>query len=189
MIYGYARVSTKKQCLDRQLDSLMKYVDKKNIYTDKYTGTKFDRKGYIGLKDVLVSGDEVYIHALDRLGRNKEIMKNEIIWFKEKGVTLRILNVPTTLIETEGQEWIFDMVNNLLIEVLASVAEAENEERRAKINEGIESAKKRGVKFGRPDVKVKVDEVIKMVNNGSKVTEACRKVGIGKRTYYNYVSG
>ena len=47
--------------------------------------------------------------------------------------------------------------------------------------EGIESARKRGVKFGRPDVKDKVDEVIKMVNNGSKVTEACQKIGIGKR--------
>ncbi len=81
------------------------------------------------------------------------------------------------------------MINNIILEVLSSVAEQERLTMLERQREGIESARKRGVKFGRPDVKDKVDEVIKMVNNGSKVTEACQKIGIGKRTYYNYVRG
>ncbi len=56
------------------------------------------------------SGDELAIHELDRLGRNKEEIKNELKWFKDHGVIVRILNVPTTLIDFQGQEWLFDIL-------------------------------------------------------------------------------
>ena len=70
MIYGYARVSTKEQKLDRQIDSLTKYVDVKNIYSDKLSGKNTNRENYQKLKEVVVAGDVIYIHALDRLSRN-----------------------------------------------------------------------------------------------------------------------
>ena len=66
------------------------------------------------------------ITSLDRLSRNKQGIKKELEWFKEKKVTLRILDLPTSLIEVpEGQEWIMDMITNILVEVLASIAEQE----------------------------------------------------------------
>ncbi|MCB5666651.1 recombinase family protein, partial [Mediterraneibacter gnavus] len=71
--------------------------------------------------------------------------------FKEKGVILRILNMPTTLIELDGQQWVIEMINNIILEVLSSVAEQERITTLERQREGIESAKKRGVKFGRPD--------------------------------------
>ena len=188
MIYGYARISTKEQKLDRQIDSLTKYVDIKNIYSDKLSGKNTNRKNYQKLKELVVTGDIVYIHALDRLSRNKRDTIREFNYFKEKGVILRILNMPTTLIELDGQQWVIEMINNIILEVLSSVAEQERITTLERQREGIESAKKRGVKFGRPDVKDKVDKVITLVNNRSNVTNACHEVGIGKRTYYNYIN-
>lgn len=188
MIYGYARISTKEQKLDRQIDSLTKYVDIKNIYSDKLSGKNTNRKNYQKLKELVVAGDIVYIHALDRLSRNKRDTIREFNYFKEKGVILRILNMPTTLIELDGQQWVIEMINNIILEVLSSIAEQERITTLERQREGIESAKKRGVKFGRPDVKDKVNKVITLVNNGSNVTNACHEVGIGKRTYYNYIN-
>lgn len=125
MIYGYARISTKEQKLDRQIDSLTKYVDIKNIYSDKLSGKNTNRKNYQKLKELVVAGDIVYIHALDRLSRNKRDTIREFNYFKEKGVILRILNMPTTLIELDGQQWVIEMINNIILEVLSSVAEQE----------------------------------------------------------------
>ena len=183
MIYGYARISTKEQKLDRQIDSLTKYVDIKNIYSDKLSGKNTNRKNYQKLKELVVAGDIVYIHALDRLSRNKRDTIREFNYFKEKGVILRILNMPTTLIELDGQQWVIEMINNIILEVLSSVAEQERITTLERQREGIESAKKRGVKFGRPNVKDKVDKVITLVNNGSNVTNACHEVGIGTVSY------
>ena len=104
MIYGYARVSTREQNLDRQFESLERYVDKDNIYFDKQSGKDMNRKQYQELKKVVKKGDEIYFHELDRLGRNKEEMIMEIKSFKENGVVVRILDVPTTMVKIDGQE-------------------------------------------------------------------------------------
>ena len=151
MIYGYARVSTKEQKLDRQIDSLTKYVDVKNIYSDKLSGKNTNRENYQKLKEVVAAGDVIYIHALDRLSRNKRDTIREFNYFKEKGVILRILNMPTTLIELDGQQWVIEMINNIILEVLSSVAEQERITTLERQREGIESAKKRGVKFGKDE--------------------------------------
>ena len=126
----YGRVSTKEQNLERQLVVARQYknIPVENVYCDKQSGKNFDRTEYQKLKSVVKSGDEVIVKELDRLGRNKDEIKAEIAWFKDNGVTLRILDVPTTLIDFQGQEWIRDMVNNILIEVLGAMAEQEREE-------------------------------------------------------------
>ena len=115
--YFYGRVSSKEQSLERQLESARKYKDIDKVFPDKQSGKDFNREKYIEMKKVLARGDEVIVHSLDRLGRNKEAIKEELAWFKENGVIVRILDVPTTLIEyPDGQEWVMDMVNNILIE-------------------------------------------------------------------------
>ena len=90
--------------------------------------------------------------SLDRLSRNKSEMQEELRWMKEKGIQLRVLDLPTTMVDFgEGQEWIREMVTNVLIEVLSSIAEEERNMIRRRQREGIDAAKAKGKKFGRPE--------------------------------------
>ena len=187
MIYGYARVSTREQNLDRQFESLERYVDKENIYFDKQSGKDMNRKQYQELKKAVKKGDEIYFHELDRLGRNKEEMIREIKSFKDNGVVVRILDVPTTMVKIEGQEWVVEMINNILIEVLSSVAENERKKIRNRQQEGIKIALEKGVKFGRDSISKEIIENAKnIVRSGGSVASACKKVGISRKTYYKY---
>ena len=152
-IYGYARVSSQEQNLDRQVAALSKYVPVDNILTDKASGKDLQREAYQALKGALGlrSGDTLYICSLDRLSRNKTDMKNEIEWFRSHGIRLKVLDLPTSLIEVpEGQEWIIEMITNILIEVLSSIAEQERATIRKRQREGIDAAKAKGKHLGRP---------------------------------------
>lgn len=127
-VYGYARVSTRDQNLDRQLKALADFgVEERDIVTDKESGKSLEREGYQMLKNHLLrEGDTLVVMSLDRLSRNKSHIKTELEYFKEHHIRVKILDIPTTLIELpEEQDWIFDMINNILIEVLASIAEQE----------------------------------------------------------------
>ena len=153
-IMGYARVSSREQNLDRQIIALKDYVPEENIVIDKASGKDLIRPGYQALKGALGlrKGDILYIKSLDRLSRNKEDIKNELQWFKQNGITLKVIDLPTTMVEIgEGQEWIRDMINNILIEVLSSIAEEERRTIRQRQKEGIDAAIAKGVKFGRRD--------------------------------------
>lgn len=155
MEYGYARVSSTEQNLDRQLDELEKYVAKDKIVADKASGKNTEREGYQALKGRfgLREGDILYITSLDRLSRNKEDIKQELQWFREKKVRLKILDLPTSLVDVpEGQEWIIEMVQNILIEVLSSIAEQERLTIRKRQREGIEAARRKGKHLGRPSL-------------------------------------
>ena len=103
--YFSARVSSKDQNLARQLAEAQQYgIPKENVFCDKITGRKKDRPEYDRLKSLVQKGDEVYFKELDRIGRAKHLIKEELEWFKEKGVIVRILDVPTTLMDIpEGQ--------------------------------------------------------------------------------------
>lgn len=159
-IFGYARVSSKEQNLDRQMLQLKEYVPEENILVDKASGKDLERQSYQALKGALGlrAGDSLYITSLDRLSRNKEEIKQELQWFKEKKVRLKILDLPTSLIEVpEGQQWIMDMIQNILIEVLASIAEQERVTIRKRQREGIEAARIKGKHMGRPKIKIPDD--------------------------------
>lgn len=154
-IMGYARVSSAGQNLDRQLMELRKYVPEENIVTDKASGKDWERPGYQALKGPLGlrRGDILYVKSLDRLSRNKADIKNELVSLQEKGITLRILDLPTTMMELPGgQKWLGEMVNNLLVEVMSSIAEQERLTIRKRQREGIEAAKAKGKNLGRPEI-------------------------------------
>ena len=154
--YGYARVSSNDQNLDRQIDALRQYVNDDLIFRDKASGKDMQRVGYQYLRAVADVGDEVYITSLDRLGRNKQDIKDELEYFRRKGVVVRILDLPTTMQNMDSfggsdiQRSIFDMINNVLIEVLGTMAEQERVRIRQRQREGIEAAKARGKHLGRP---------------------------------------
>ena len=195
--YFYGRVSSKDQNLARQLESARQYKDIDGVFTDKQSGKNFDRSGYLEMKRVLLKGDEVVVHSLDRLGRNKEMIKEELAWFKEHGIVVRILDVPTTLIEyPAGQEWVMDMVNNILIEVLGAFAEQERENIRKRQAEGIAAmpvdesgrriSKKTGRGFGRQEKRPEnFAEVLNKQRSGElTLVEALTLTGIGRTKWY-----
>lgn len=140
-IVGYARVSSREQNLDRQIIALRQYVPDDMIVTDKASGKDFNRPGYQSLKigiGKLVKGDTLYLKSLDRFSRNKEEAKRELQYFSELGVRIKILDIPSTMIDiSEGQEWILEMINNILIEVLTSIAENERLTIRSRQAEGL----------------------------------------------------
>ncbi len=138
---GYARVSSREQNLDRQVIALRQYVADDMIVTDKASGKDFNRPGYQSLKvgiGKLIKGDILYVKSLDRFSRKKEDAKKELQYFSELGVRVKILDIPSTMTDiAEGQEWILDMINNILIEVLTSIAENERITIRSRQAEGI----------------------------------------------------
>lgn len=200
MIYFYARVSTKEQNLDRQLKTAKAYKNVDRVFCDKQSGKNMDRHSYQELKSLVVEGDEVVVKELDRLGRNKSDIKAEIEWFKEHGVTLRILDIPTTLIDFQGQDWIKEMINNILIEVMGSIAENEREKIRQRQREGIDAMKvidgkrvssKTGTTYGRKPISFD-DDFEKFLEKNKKgemtVAECCKALNISRGTWYNRVS-
>ena len=159
-VYGYARVSTKEQHLDRQMKALLDFgIEERDIVTDKSSGMSMDREGYQMLKTRLLrDGDTLVIKSLDRLSRNKGYIKAELEYFKQRHIRVMVLDLPTTLVELpEGQEWVFEMINNILIEVLASIAEQERLTTRQRQQEGIAVAREQGKHLGRPKAEFPLD--------------------------------
>lgn len=187
--FGYARVSTTHQNTDRQIDALLEYgLDERNIIIDKQSGKDFERVGYLALKNTMLRlGDTLVVKELDRLGRNKRMIKEELEWFKAHGIRVKILNVPTSLMECEGQDWILEMVSNILIEVMASIAEEERVKNHQRQSEGIQAAKNKGVVFGRPTVTKpeNYEAVMEKVSSGEiTAVQAMKMMGIHKTTFY-----
>ena len=165
-IVGYARVSTSEQNLDRQLQALSQYVEPDMIVTDKASGKNLSRPGYQSLKvgiGKLVEGDTLYIKSLDRLSRNKEDLKKELQYFKDKGIKVKILDMPTTMTDFPAEQaWIGDMITNIMIEVLSSIAQNERETTRQRQLEGLAAmptdstgkkiSRRTGMPVGRPPV-------------------------------------
>lgn len=153
--YYYARVSSKEQNLDRQIAAFNTLgAQEREIITDKESGKNLERAGYQALKNAMLrKGDTLVVKSLDRLSRNKRDIKNELQYFKDNGIRLKVIDLPTTMMELPaGQEWVFDMVNNILIEVLGTIAEQERETIRKRQAEGIEAARQKGKKLGRPSL-------------------------------------
>lgn len=165
--YAYCRVSTKDQNIDRQIIAIKKYapdIQDGNLFIDKQTGKNFEREHYQEMKVILehiskVKSEsdniELIIEELDRLGRNADLIKKELMWFKEHNIIVRILEIPTTLVELDkNNHLLMEMVANILIEVYTTIAQAELEKRAKRQAEGIAVAKSKGVYTGRKPIKI-----------------------------------
>ena len=189
-IYGYARVSSREQNEDRQIEALKNFgVPTENIIVDKCSGKDTEREGYQYLKrQILRNGDTLIIKELDRLSRNKNDIKQELEYFKDKGVRIKILDIPTTLTDFPAEQmWVMDMINAILIEVLGSIAENERNKIRSRQREGITAAKKKNVKFGRPKVAVpdNWNDISKQVKAKElTVSQAIKILNISRSSYY-----
>lgn len=202
--YGYHRTSTKEQHLDRGILEITKYCADNNlelekIFTDQMTGKNFNRPRYLILKeDVLRPGDELIVTELDRLGRNKQEILRELQYFRDMGVRVKVLELPTTLIDLSGMDnnmarMIMETINNMLIELYAAMAQAEIEKKEKRQKEGIETKKLRGEwdDYGRPSV-MSLDEFAveyKRVQSGElRPFELMHMLGMTKSTFYRYVN-
>lgn len=188
--YGYARVSTSEQNTDRQIEALIRFgVPEQQIIVDKASGKDVEREGYQYLKrQILRRGDTLVIKELDRLSRSKADIKRELEAFKDMGVRVKILDIPTTLTDfPPEQRWIQDMVTAILIEVLGAIAENERMKIRARQQEGIEAAKRRNVRFGRLPKPLPENwrEVMAAVKRGEmRPVDAMRELGLSRSHYY-----
>lgn len=152
--YGYHRTSTKEQHLDRGIHEIEKYceenhLDLVNVFTDQQTGKNFNRPRYLVLtEDVLRKGDTLIVTELDRLGRNKQDTMKQIQLLREKEVRLMVLELPTTLMDMGKfdnalAKLMMETINNMMLELYASMAEAEIEKK--------EKGRKKGLKRKKPE--------------------------------------
>ena len=189
-MYGYARVSSKDQNLDRQLIALRDFgIDDRDIIREKASGKSLNREAYQTLRNQLLrEGDTLVIVSLDRLSRNKLHIKQELEYYRSRNIRVMILDMPTTLCQVnEGQEWIIEMINAILIEVLASMAEQERVKTLTRQAEGIEAAKLQGKHLGRPKMKIPVgwDNIYMLWKSGEiTAVEAMKRSGLKKSTFY-----
>ena len=150
-IYGYARVSTTEQNLDRQLLALRTAdVPDGNIYADKRSGKDFNRPAWKRLMRRIRAGDLLIVKSIDRFGRNyEEIIAEWGRLSKRKRVHLRVLDMPL-LDTTTAQGLLAVFIGNIVLQILSFVAETERQQIKSRQSEGIAAARRRGVKFGRP---------------------------------------
>lgn len=191
MKYGYVRVSSTDQNEDRQLIALRrKGVAEKRIYMDKLSGKNFERPQYKKMVKKLSRGDLLYVLSIDRLGRNyEEIQQQWRILTKEVGVDICVLDMP--LLDTrQCKDLLGTFIADLVLQILSFVAQSERENIKTRQAEGIEAAKVRGVRFGRPKKEVPDDfpDIVKAWENQEiTLTEATSKSGLSNSTFYRRI--
>jgi len=207
-VYGYIRVSTEKQDLTRQRNTIYEFADKNNIeiekiFEDKKTGLNFNREQYQELvNNLLEKDDTVIIASLDRLGRNKEELKKQInIITKKRKAKLIIVNSPLLTnginkeITDSTTKLVQELTFNLLFEFLTTMAEFEVNEKKDRIKNGIDNmeikngkkwSRKTGNYAGRPSIfeKINKDEVVSYIQKGLKSSEITKLLNIKTSTFY-----
>lgn len=190
-IYGYARVSSREQNLDRQIQALREYVqDERNIIVDKASGKDFNREGYNSLKNTLLrAGDTLVIKELDRLGRDYEGLKREWSELISRGIQIVVIDTPM-LNTANKSELEVKLISNIVLELISYLAEKERKKIKQRQREGIDRAKIKGVRFGRPKVEVPSNfiEVYQIwESNDITAVEAMKKLGLKRSTFYKLV--
>lgn len=198
MIYGYARVSTTDQNLDRQLKDLKAVVtDSRNIITDKASGKNFDRKGYNSLvgtdntAPMLREGDLLVICSLDRLGRNYvEIRQQWEYITKTLKANIKVLDMPLLDTSVSADNLDSTFMSDLVLQILSYVAEKEREKIKERQRQGIAVAKEQGKHLGRPKAEYpdKWESIYKSWKSGEiTATKAMETLDIKRTTFYKLV--
>lgn len=201
--YAYHRTSTKEQHLDRGITEINEFCKSRNIelshlYTDQLTGKTFNRPNWELLRNhVLRDGDILICSELDRLGRNKQGILKEIQNLRDRNIRLMVLELPTTLIDFSTMDnamakMMMETINNMMIELYASMAQAEIEKKEKRQREGIQAMKDRGEweLYGRPAIKKPkdFDKAVSMWRNGEITARQCMSMlNLKKSTFYKMV--
>lgn len=192
MKYGYVRVSTAQQHIDRQIDALLELgLDKSCIYIDYESGKDFNRRNYKKLIRKLNKDDLVIIKSIDRLGRDYNMIIDE--WrliTKEKEADIMVIDMPLLDTRIEGKNLVGKFISDIVLQVLSFVAQNERETMRIRQAEGIKTAKARGVKFGRPRITLpnNFETVAKQYLN-KEITnkKACEILAMTRGSFFRYL--
>lgn len=182
MLIGYARVSTKDQKLDRQIDELIEYgVAPDNIYTEKLSGRKKDRPELNNMLKALREGDTVVVSELTRVSRSTKDLFNLVEKIQSKGARIKSLKESWLDTTTPQGRFIFT--------IMAGLAEFEAELTRQRVKSGLEAARKRGINGGRPVVN---PEKLKLAvdlydSKDYSIRQIEEMTGISKSSLYNYL--
>lgn len=190
MIIGYARVSTTDQNLDRQIDAFNKFgVDK--IYADKMSGKNFERDNYIKMLKHLKQGDLLVIKAIDRLGRNYDMVIDE--WRRithNIGADIVVLDMPLLDTRDKDKGLTGKFISDIVLQILSYVAETERTNTKLRQAEGIRIAREKGVHLGRPKYVLpeNFEQVAKDWTSGNVCTgDALQILGMNKSTFKKYI--
>jgi DNA invertase Pin-like site-specific DNA recombinase len=189
--FGYVRVSSKDQNELRQLNSMKENgIDDRDLFIDRQSGKTFNREQYQLLKRMLRKGDILYIHSLDRFGRNKEGILEE--WndiTKNIQSDIVVLDMPL-LDTTQFKDSLGSFIADLVLQILSWMAEEERDRILKRQREGIDAALQNGVKFGRPKTELN-EEFIEIYNRWKTgeltAVKAMTEAGIKKTTFYKLV--
>lgn len=189
MKYGYVRVSTKEQNIDRQLVEMYSQgLNDETIFIDKQSGKDFERDEYQKLKKKLKSGDLLIIKSIDRLGRNYDMIIDE--WrtlVNDMNVDIQVLDMPLLDTRTEGRNLVGKFISDIVLQILSFVAENERENIKKRQAEGIRIAKEKGKHLGRPKLKLPKD--FKIIANEYKkkeitLAEALSSLKMNRSSFY-----
>ena len=192
MKYGYVRVSTAQQHIDRQIDALLELgLDKSSIYIDYESGKDFNRRNYKKLIRKLKKDDLVIIKSIDRLGRDYNMIIEE--WrliTKEKEADIMVIDMPLLDTRIEGKNLVGKFISDIVLQVLSFVAQNERETMRVRQAEGIRTAKARGVKFGRPRITLPNNfEIVARQYLNKEITnkKACEILDMTRGSFFRYL--
>lgn len=190
---GYVRVSTAHQNTDRQREALIKEgVAPRDIFTDTQSGKDFSRPQYQRMKEQLVAGDTVVVLDLDRLGRNYEEMSME--WLdivKSRKCNIKIINLPVLNTDNKETGLAGQFIADTVFGLLSYVAQQERDHLLRRQREGIEIAKKNGVKFGRPKIERPSNFTTvyaRVQRHEITAREAMRQLELKPNTYYRFAA-
>lgn len=189
--FGYVRVSSKDQNEERQMEAMReKGIEERDIFVDKESGKNFEREQYQLLKRVLRKGDVLYIHSLDRFGRNKEQILEE--WndiTKSIQADIVVLDMPL-LDTTQYKDSLGSLITDLVLQILSWMAQEERERIRTRQREGIDLALQNGIVFGRPKATI-TEEFVQVYDRwkAGEITavKAMQEIGVKKTTFYKLV--
>lgn len=150
--YGYARVSTREQNLDRQMDALREFgVAREDIFADKASGKDFERPAWVAMKEALEQGDVLVVKSIDRFGRSyEEIIEQWRAITKEVRADVVVLDMPLLDTREDRGGVTGALISDIVLQLLSYVAQVERESIHQRQAEGIAAARARGVRFGRP---------------------------------------
>lgn len=192
MKYGYVRVSTAQQHIDRQIDALLELgLDQSSIFIDYESGKDFNRRNYKKLIRKLKKDDLVIIKSIDRLGRDYNMIIEE--WrliTKEKEADIMVIDMPLLDTRIEGKNLVGKFISDIVLQVLSFVAQNERETMRVRQAEGIKTAKARGVKFGRPRITLPSNfEIVARQYLNKEITnkKACEILGMTRGSFFRYM--
>ncbi|WP_258379245.1 recombinase family protein [Enterococcus plantarum] len=194
MLFGYARVSTKEQNLDRQIQKFNDLgIESRYIFVDKQSGAEFDRPQYQLLLHMLRSGDIVYLDSLDRLGRNYSGVIEEWKYITRKIKADIIVLENSELFDSRKFKTMGDiglLLEDQFLSMLSYVADQERKKSKLRQTEGIEIAKSAGTVFGRPKLVITEEfkrQYFSWKNGEQTATDTINKLGLSPSTFYRRV--